>query len=207
MTYNQIAYQQHLETKRHNLAGENYQNRDLQERGRHNRMDEALTGERNALTRQSNIINQQHYERSDRETQRSNLARELETNRSNVARENESNRHNLIDEYHAYLNALTNQKNAETNAYAAETNRAMTNSNIQRNAAMNDLTYAQQQQSKAQEEQLKAQEDLLRQQYYNYLAQESLTKTQARAIPFDTFANVWRSVAGPMMSPLLGGLK
>lgn len=62
MTNNQIRYQEHLE------------------RSRSNRKNEQLTEKRDHVTAE-------HYFRSDAETGRSNLARELETNRHNLATE------------------------------------------------------------------------------------------------------------------------
>nr|AVX53354.1 putative ORF1 [Marmot picobirnavirus] len=64
----------------------------------------------------------------DRETNRSNLARELELNRSNIARENETSRANVAQELLGYTrvnvdsrNAAVNERNAASNERNAET--------------------------------------------------------------------------------------
>lgn len=79
MTTNQIAYAQHLENQRSNMANE-------AERQRNNRAieQEAYRSNRarEQISRESNAINQLHYSTSDRETARHNRAtEELEGNR------------------------------------------------------------------------------------------------------------------------------
>nr|AVX53454.1 putative ORF1 [Marmot picobirnavirus] len=84
MTRNQIAFQEHLEGKRHNVATENetYRNNvaTLSETNRHNLVWEAETQRHNTQTEkaafEANAINAAHFQRMDQEGHRSNLANE-----------------------------------------------------------------------------------------------------------------------------------
>lgn len=95
MTANQIAAFVAKENARHNLATEEELTRSNKtkenENKRHNlatEMNASQTLELNrALGNQQNIINEQHYQRLDSESQRHNRAVEEETNRTNVAKE------------------------------------------------------------------------------------------------------------------------
>lgn len=98
MTKNQILYQQHLETKRANLA------------------QEALTSRRD----EANIVQQ---ERNWRETQRHNMAGEAEVTRHNVTTEDETIRHNKIVEEQSFVNLGIQQHQADTARMNAITNR------------------------------------------------------------------------------------
>lgn len=83
MTDNQLRYQANLETERSNRANER-------------------------IARSKANAEKKHFERSDSEVARSNLARELENNRHNVSAESENVRHNTATE------ALTGIQQAET---------------------------------------------------------------------------------------------
>lgn len=116
MTQNQIAFQRHLEEKRHNLAVEQETNRynvsSLAETATHNRATEANQ-------RDANVINAQHFIRSDFENARHNTATERneqfkaqEQARHNRESESvqwytagEQRRHNMQQESIGYLNA------------------------------------------------------------------------------------------------------
>lgn len=90
MTYNQIAYQNMLETQRSNRARE-------QETGRSNLANEALKG------------------RELSENERSNRVKESETERSHRATEDENRRHNLATEGTAQYVADTGRYTAVSN--------------------------------------------------------------------------------------------
>lgn len=112
MTQNQIAFQNHLETVRHNLA------------------TEGLTGSELDIKRDSNRINEEHYKRSDEAgfiTAAANT-RNAESNALNAlsnARNAETNQYNsLVNKQNAETNArnaATNARNAATNERNAET--------------------------------------------------------------------------------------
>lgn len=95
MTSNQILAYNAKETARHNLATEEELTRSNKakekENYRHNVATEVNASETLALNRalgnQQNVINEQHYQRLDSESQRHNRAVEEETNRTNVAKE------------------------------------------------------------------------------------------------------------------------
>lgn len=140
LTYNQIEWQRHLETTRHNravedetrrsnLAGEGETNRANlareKETHRSNVVNETLTSQRNAETArsnvaneqlkyQSNIINDTHYQRQDTETNRTNVANE----KLRGGELEQKSRANDINE----LNAWTNARNAATAERNAATN-------------------------------------------------------------------------------------
>lgn len=116
MTTTQIRFQEHLETKRHNLATEQETNRDnvarLEEQRRYNTL---FTGEQQrhnqateANQAAANIINAGHYARQDEETHRSNLANEA-IKRSQVglgyAQLDETSRHNREAETYTWFQA------------------------------------------------------------------------------------------------------
>lgn len=133
MTQNQIRFQEHKETQRHNLATEQLGTDQLAETKRYNTL---FTGEQRrhneateAAQREANVINQQHLERADAENKRHNLNTESisranvslgyaqlgETSRHNVATEGESQRHNVQQEQIASRQAGASEMNAEAN--------------------------------------------------------------------------------------------
>lgn len=98
MTHNQIAYAQHKETERSNLAKEQQARNELAETSRHNLVYEA-------------------------ETNRHNLATEQETNRANLAKEQlqaESNAIGWAQAQASAQQAAAATRNAATNAYNAQ---------------------------------------------------------------------------------------
>lgn len=137
MTTNQIRYQEHLETKRHNVATETETSRSNQEKEkiqrdynvwfsgettRHNQAQEALA-------KQTLIVNDAHYQRQDFESQRHNLATEQlqsqqlsESQRHNKATEDEARRHNTVSEAQTWQELAIDKVAAaarETQAQAA----------------------------------------------------------------------------------------
>lgn len=102
MTQNLVAYWKGVEEARANLAREKeterYNTLYLAEMGRHNKAQEGLQRQSNAI----NLMQVQEMARSniarETETNRSNIARESETYRSNYAREQETHRTNTVQE-------------------------------------------------------------------------------------------------------------
>lgn len=119
MTRNQIAYQEYVERKRANEAGERLTGARDAETARSNREQERLTSERQAEQRRANLAN-------EAETNRSNLAREFETNRANLAKEQETYRANIEREKEtARANQAREAEEQRSNlARELETNRA-----------------------------------------------------------------------------------
>lgn len=122
MTANQIRYQEHLETKRANLAREAETKRDNEARLNETiRYNTIFTGETAAHNRameqlqaQANALNDAHYNRMDSETVRANQAKEAEQHRSNV-----------VNERVAKENATTNRSNSIATRQNANTNEAI----------------------------------------------------------------------------------
>lgn len=105
MTQNQIAYQKHLEDRRHNV--------ELEKQGR-----------------DTIAFNASHLGRMDAESQRHNYATELEAARHNYASEGltsgslaESIRHNAIMEGLGAYDSETKRQQAGTSQYSADTGR------------------------------------------------------------------------------------
>nr|AVD54039.1 ORF1 [Macaque picobirnavirus 9] len=92
------------ENLRHNTATEEQAKAELAERVRSNQATESLTAIRDAATKA-------HYERSDAESQRANMAREDENQRANIAKETENKRSNEMNEL------INNLKNTEGSSY------------------------------------------------------------------------------------------
>lgn len=113
MTRNQIEYQKHLETGRHNQATE-------QETARNNRVVEVETNRHNLATEltANNTLTEanRHNRASERLTRQANK----ETKRSNVARELETNRHNLATESQAAASLDTQLQIANIGAQATK---------------------------------------------------------------------------------------
>lgn len=116
MTQNQIAYQNMLETIKHNRVSES-------ELGRHNLATEGETSRHNVVTEgqeaQSLTELNRHNKAVEHETKRSNVAALRETKRANKAREKENRRSNKASEantrrgqdinYQAKIQELQNQ--------------------------------------------------------------------------------------------------
>lgn len=150
MTKNQIAYAQHMEQSRHNLAGELETNRS--------------NLARETETHRSNKANEKETKRSnkarEKETHRSNLANEAlgnrnasENERANRARENETNRSNLANEALTGASIAAGIHNAQTSAaaqrYAADSSAAASRYASDTNAAnVEKQIYSNEQQTK-----------------------------------------------------------
>lgn len=100
MTQNQIRYQEHLETRRHNQEMERLTGESQSETARHNRAYEEETSRTNQanedIRRQTNVINDAHYLRQDAESVRHDMTVETETGRSNRAQEALAHERNLV---------------------------------------------------------------------------------------------------------------
>lgn len=122
MTKNQIEWLSLQEAITHNRISEAQNQRTIAETAKHNRADENIRGETNIVNREhyerSDAINAAHYERSDAETQRTNRANE-DIKRGELAESITSHRNS---ERINWANAAINQQNADINARNASTN-------------------------------------------------------------------------------------
>lgn len=117
MTRNQISYQEHLENVRHNKATEQqqqaYNDRYLSELERHQMTGDTESIRSNrakeAIQREVNVINDNHYLRQD-----------LEAQRHNIAGETESIRHNQVTEYNQLKQTSVGERQADTQARIAD---------------------------------------------------------------------------------------
>lgn len=110
------------ETRRSNIARETETNRsnvvNEKERERSNKANEALTSERNSIARDTNIINMEHFQRMDSETNRHNLVTERQTDdRNSIELSKVQLGYDQIEGN--YRNVLTS---AGAQKYAADTN-------------------------------------------------------------------------------------
>lgn len=131
MTANQINYQRHLEDVRHNTAAEAEAQRAaiaaIQEQQRHNIALVSESNRHNISTeyaqQQQNAINSLHYERTDAESVRHNVAQEY------IGRINAQA--NIIGADAQRINAMTNidrvANDYEVGVYNAESNRLKAN--------------------------------------------------------------------------------
>ena len=127
MTANQINFQVHKETGRHNRAMEGIEQGKLNEAIRHNLVGEDETGRHNRvseveierhnmmteiLNSQANAINNEHYVRMDAENERHNTSSERETQRHNVQGEHIDSEYKRGVVRNAFLNyGETNRHN------------------------------------------------------------------------------------------------
>lgn len=146
MTQNQIRFQEHLETKRHNEAMEIQAGKSHEEVVRHNYVTEAEQNRTNVsnedIKRVANAINANHYANSDAEQRRHNIAYESESYRHNVEQEGETHRANVINENVALRNALSNAEKSRSYTTRAENETRMTDSRtaqIAQDMQMNSL--------------------------------------------------------------------
>lgn len=134
MTANQIAYRNYQEQVRSHMASENIARSELEEKRRSNLVSEAETYRSNlaneGIKQQQNTINQQHYERMDKETVRHDVQQEkvqfINAGVNVVDTLIQRSRELKIKQREADIKQKgveVDQLNAETNQYKAATDR------------------------------------------------------------------------------------